>query len=411
MTQNETQERAVQLFIENNYRGYLDYSVGVGKSKIALDIIAHIKSKIDSPNIIIGIPMLNLRENWKKEFIKWGKEELLQYVKFTSHKSAIKYLNTKVDLYIGDECHHELTHKYKANLGFPNYLGLSGTLTEKKEALLVEFDVPRIDKITQKEAVDLGFINKTVFIKVEYELSTKLDVDIVGKYFKTSDLKNYNYYNNLFNECKDKLANLGFFSVGTDAYSYLNSTYFKNNNPEAYELMSKMSFAMSRRKKILFTSNSSVRCARMVYNLLVSGSLIPEIKDPRVIVFGEETETLDRICKNTVHSNKHKNKKECARINKDTIERFNKKEFRALAASKQVNQGQNFVDLNVAIYQSYSSSSVNKGQRDGRLARLPKSQIGYNIYLVAKGTVMESWFNNLSANEDVIVYPKILTFD
>ena len=25
MTQNEIQEKAVQLFIENNYRGYLDY--------------------------------------------------------------------------------------------------------------------------------------------------------------------------------------------------------------------------------------------------------------------------------------------------------------------------------------------------------------------------------------------------
>ena len=76
---------------------------------------------------------------------------------------------------------------------------------------------------------------------------------------------------------------------------------------------------------------------------------------------------------------KHKNKKECAKINNGTIERFNNKEFKALAASKQVNQGQNFVDLNVAIYQSYNSSSTNKGQRDGRLARLPKNRIGYNI--------------------------------
>lgn len=411
MTQNEIQEKAVQLFIENNYRGYLDYSVGVGKSKITIDIIDHVKSRLDNPNILIGIPMLNLQENWEKEFIKWGKEELLQYVKFTSHRSAYKYLDTEVDLYIGDECHLELTHKYKANLGFPNYLGLSGTISENKEVILFENNVPRIDKITQKEAVDLGFINKTVFIKVEYELSSKLDVEIIGKNFKTSDLKNYNYYHNLFNECKLQLASLGYESIGTNVYSYLESEHFKKQDPKAYELMSKMSFAMSRRKKILFTSNSSVRCARMVYNLLVSGSLIHEIKDPRVIVFGEETETLDRICKNTVHSNKHKNKKECAKINKGTIERFNNKEFKALAASKQVNQGQNFVDLNVAIYQSYNSSSTNKGQRDGRLARLPKNRIGYNIYLVAKGTVMESWFNNLSANEDVIVYPKILTFD
>lgn len=411
MTRDELHEKAVESFIELNYRGYLDYSVGVGKSKITIDIVEHLVSKDPDSAILIGIPTLNLEQNWINEFKKWNKEHLLQNVKFTTHKSAFKHLNTKVDLYVGDECHLELTHVYRANLMFKNYLGLSGTISEKKRSLLAECNVPLISRITKKEAREAKFINKAVFIKVEYELSSKADVEIKGKNFKTSDLKSYQYYDKLFRDCREELEKRGYTSVGTNVYSYVSSEYFKKTNPEEHALMSKMSFAMSRRRSILINSNSSVRCARQVYNLLVSGNLIQEIKDPRIIVFSEETKTLERICTNTVHSNKHKNKKECDRINKDTIDRFNKKEFKALGAAKSMNQGQNFVDLNVAMYQSYSSSDTDKEQRDGRISRLHIDKIGYNIYLVAKNTVMESWFNNLSKDEEVTVYPKVLTFN
>ena len=55
MTQNEIQERAVQSFIDNNYRGYLNYSVGIGKTKIAVDVVNHIANTVTNPIILIGI--------------------------------------------------------------------------------------------------------------------------------------------------------------------------------------------------------------------------------------------------------------------------------------------------------------------------------------------------------------------
>ena len=70
----------------------LELSTGVGKSKLALEFInKHYSKNAIFKNILIVIPRLVLINNWKDEIKKWGFEELLNHIVFTTYNSLHKY--------------------------------------------------------------------------------------------------------------------------------------------------------------------------------------------------------------------------------------------------------------------------------------------------------------------------------
>lgn len=396
------QHRAAELFLAGNHRGYLDYSVGLGKCKIAIEIIDVLSTLLNKSNFLIGVPNRNLIEEWILEFNKWNKNELLKYVTFTTHKSAYLYLNESIDLYISDECHKEITEIYSRNLDFEYYLGLSGSLNKKKKGVLESKGIACIDTITQLEATDRGIVNEVSLIKVEYELSDSLyERKYLKTKYKTSDKRRYKYYDDLFAKLKTELYSLGYTSLGSNVYEYIKSDYLKKTKPDDFKLLSSYANVVTQRRKLLLTSNTSILLSKMILHRIKEGTFLDDIKSSRAIVFSEDIATIDKICDYSVHSKKLKNKKDNSELNNKTILDFNQKEFDVLGASKMINMGTNFTDLSIAIYQSFTSSHEDYIQRGGRLTRLDKDDCGFNIYLVAKGTVMESWFNNISQGKEV----------
>ena len=79
-------------------------STGFGKSYCALELIKQ-RVKVGLP-ILIVIPRLVLIENWKKEIKKFGLEEYLPKITFTTYQSLHKYQETEWTCTIYDECHH-----------------------------------------------------------------------------------------------------------------------------------------------------------------------------------------------------------------------------------------------------------------------------------------------------------------
>lgn len=77
-------------------------STGFGKTYCALGLIEQ-RVKVGLPILII-IPRLVLIENWKKEIKKFGLEEYLPYITFTTYQSLHKYINTQWENVVYDEC-------------------------------------------------------------------------------------------------------------------------------------------------------------------------------------------------------------------------------------------------------------------------------------------------------------------
>ena len=66
-------------------------STGFGKTYCALELIKQ-RVKVGLP-ILIVIPRLVLIENWKKEIKKFGLEEYLPKITFTTYNSLHKYVD------------------------------------------------------------------------------------------------------------------------------------------------------------------------------------------------------------------------------------------------------------------------------------------------------------------------------
>ena len=76
----------------------LEFPTGFGKSKCALDIVTHNNYK----KVLIVIPRLVLKENWKAEIKKWGGSQ----ASYVTYISLYKHVGIEYDCIIFDECHH-----------------------------------------------------------------------------------------------------------------------------------------------------------------------------------------------------------------------------------------------------------------------------------------------------------------
>ena len=76
----------------------LEFPTGFGKSKCALDIVTHNNYK----KVLIVIPRLVLKENWKAEIKKWGGSQ----ASYVTYISLYKHAGIEYDCIIFDECHH-----------------------------------------------------------------------------------------------------------------------------------------------------------------------------------------------------------------------------------------------------------------------------------------------------------------
>lgn len=76
----------------------LEFPTGFGKSKCALDIVTHNNYK----KVLIVIPRLVLKENWKAEIKKWGGST----ASYVTYISLYKHAGIEYDCIIFDECHH-----------------------------------------------------------------------------------------------------------------------------------------------------------------------------------------------------------------------------------------------------------------------------------------------------------------
>ena len=325
-----------------------------GKSRIAIE---YINEKSIKGNILIVVPRLILFDNWKDEFVKWGYQDTLKQVTFTTYVSLPKHAGSNYNLIIYDECHH-LSERARdaANEIISDYkILLSATVTRplKKEIKLL---FPGIEcyKISLKEAIDENILPDP---KV-YLVPLQLDEKTIDQFFITGPKKVKNPtivpFSSRFQAKRDKThaykvicTQAQYYEEASSMVDFYKRQYFRTNNQIIY-------FRWQKAAKDRLMWLSSLKND-------VTKKILSSLKDKRTLTFCnsiEQTEILGKYCINSKNDSSSK-----------YLEEFNKGKINHITSCNMLNEGCNLVNCQVGIFVSINSSEIMTTQKNGRLLR------------------------------------------
>lgn len=425
----EIQNEVVNIARTHNYNGVLVLDPGSGKSKVAIECIKEGKFK----NVLITSPRSNLKNNWLEELRRWGIQEIEPYligsfkgikkiywnfggnIELANIQTCYKWDEEQIkqlDLIIYDEIHTcgleyfkliEIAREYNIPV-----LGLTGTPTKddkwKSEVLYKTLPI----LYEYYDAEQDGITNKIQYWVYEYELSNDFKVITGTKNNKwlVGEKKQYEYLSDQYEKAKKLMFLQGAENYFEQSLQWMQS---KTATKEQKDAGTKFFYAVRNRKEFLWNLESSKQIALQIKSCILQGYYftkinsewcvkgfepdIKKINKNKVLLFSELTSQAEKLSEYSIHSNNGKSAKECEKINKELLDKFNSGEIRELSSCLSLTLGLNLVDCNWAIFESYSSSNTNAIQKSKRLARLKSDQVANVVIIKAKNTQMDNWFS------------------
>jgi superfamily II DNA or RNA helicase len=278
MDKEKLQTNAVEYSKIYNYL-LLQWSTGVGKSLSTIRIIEEHGGKW----IIVVAELLHIN-NWKEEFKKHGKQNLLKQVKFVCYASLHKYTNG--DNYALDEAHHAYSPKrynLLANLTASRIIFLTATLTKAQHQKLTDlFPTLFTYKFGLSKAIEEKLLPKPKI----YLLECKLD--------NLSAVHKYQYSKDKYIMCTE----LDYYNRLSQRIEYFKVRYFQTNSE-----IDKIKWLSSGNSRKKFLAKCKTRYARQLLRVL---------GDKRLICFCnsiEQSETLS-MGSGAIHSKVSKDVRE-----------------------------------------------------------------------------------------------------
>ena len=175
MNREELSAYVLKQITKNNPNVALMAGTGVGKTKIALDIVNKFKCK----KILVLIAERAHKKNWEEEIAKWYPK--LKGVEFFCYASMHK-LEDKYDIILYDECHHLGTEKrlsYLQRLHPKFRVFLSATLSPQFLTTLEYLLGIRITRVkySLQDAIDSNILRKPQINLIPLELNNKASDD------------------------------------------------------------------------------------------------------------------------------------------------------------------------------------------------------------------------------------------
>ena len=327
----------------------LELSTGVGKSKLALEFI----NKHYSKNILIVIPRLVLINNWKKEIKKWGFEELLNHIVFTTYASLHKHIDIQWDVVCYDEAHHlsdrckeidnQLNSKYR--------LFLSATL-KREIKNWIKFKYPKVEFITVslKEAISNDVLPDPKVLLIPLTLDNTNSTEVLVKKNKKSTLTIDCFY-------KDRWKYMKLYNCNIKC----TPQQYYNEISQEIEYWKKQSlFKKSFEFKWLKCCNDRLKWLSNQKNSIVI-TILKKLKNYRVLTFCnsiEQTELLSKYCINS------KNKNSINHLNM-----FNDGKIKHITSVSILDEGTNLNSCRIGLFVMINSSDLLIKQRQGRILR------------------------------------------
>jgi superfamily II DNA or RNA helicase len=320
MTKREKEQKvAFEKWKEHKCFGTVEGATGFGKTRIGVMAAAYYAKKYNyNFSILIVVPDTNLRDNeWKKEFIKWGEEEVWnKCVEIQCIQTVYKWKDRKWDLVIADEIHDMIPpidktdYKYGRffyNNRYRGLLGLSGSIGEKQKKML-KYIAPVVYSLHTEEAKEKAFVSDFI-------------IYCVGVNLTEGERQEY-----------DKLTS-------------------QIERRKKWNLI-------TQRVEILYKSKNKQKVAKNLAKKLKGRGVIFNMRN-------EIGSQLSKVIKDSVeyHSGIPKKQREV------NLEEFRKGNFRVLVTTKAINQGANLPKMKWGIIVAGTSKEKDTIQRLGRIIR------------------------------------------
>tara|TARA_R110000764_G_scaffold67566_2_gene140461 strand:- start:344 stop:1771 length:1428 start_codon:yes stop_codon:yes gene_type:complete len=165
------QLRSVIKWIQSGARGTIVAATGFGKSFLGFLAIKKLDKLKPGATTIIIVPTIPLKEQWESQIIDLRLPNVSVYVVNTI---ALKDIHYKCDLLIVDEVHLMAAEQFSRIFHLVKYtwiLGLTATLKrmDGKEVFIKSY-APVVDSISQKEAIENGWISDYIEINLQVPL-------------------------------------------------------------------------------------------------------------------------------------------------------------------------------------------------------------------------------------------------
>lgn len=352
-SKDELQEKALQV-VRNNYllsRSLtLNMSMGSGKTLLAIKFLADILAN-NIVKVLIVVPKLSNKEAWLLEFDKYGYNDLLPNVEFSTYLSLPKK-STDYNFIFFDEVHN-LTEKHlawvsKSNSSSAFMLGLTGTPPKNKKSaagVIIDTYLPIKFEYTVTDAIDDKLLNNCNIVIHRINLNTSRNLKLStksGRSWYTSEKDSYDFW------CE------------------------KIDNAENYK---QESFYRIQRMKAMMTYTSKEFYSKRLFDVLSMNE--------KCILFANTKEQADKLCENSYHSSNP--------LSEENLLKFKEGEIMQLSTVLQLNEGVNIPNLRQGIILHAYANEKKLSQRIGRLLRLNPDQSSTVHIFMYKDTADEQW--------------------
>lgn len=361
MTRDDIQENAVKLLQSENYV-ILSWSTGTGKTRPAILAIDALKPK---RTLIIVAERLH-KENWKKEFEKFGYSNLWNSITVECYASLHKYVNTSWDLLIMDEVHHagsELRLSYLSTISTKRFLGLSATVTSKFVSTLSKTLKHSISlhNISLQESIENDYLPEPVINVIPLTLNTTdINQELVIEWGKKAlrktincsfkdrwvYIRNKNIYPNvkLVIKCTEAQKHLYI----SDQFNFWEGKFMSTNNPKFKNLW--LQWGLKRKNYLGELKTKYVK------------KLLSRIEDKKYICFCNSIAQAEELGgKYAIHSNKQDNE--------TIVKSFNEDKIKHLYAVGMAVEGMNLYGIEAGVIVQLDGKPLRYYQKSGRVYR------------------------------------------
>lgn len=327
----------------------LELATGFGKTRCAL---AKVNEWSSSGPVLIAVPKLVLINSWIDEFNKWGYQDLLASVTFTTYASFHKHAG-KWGVVVLDEGHHlsERCQGLLKQYEFKHLIVLSATLPVHIKQFLRDNYSPRWVRASTKEAIDSNVLSDPTVLLMPLKLDAQnkyLTIEVGKKHGKGIQHVSFNRlndykYSHVICQCTES----EYYTWISGQVDRLKTLYMAGNH------MMKNAWLKKAGDRLKWLSNLKTAVIKRIINMLgVERTIVfcPSIK---------ASEELNIPCINS-------------KVGLHSLADFNEGNINMVATVAMLDEGFNPVDCRVGLFQMINASTKLNVQRQGRIFRHDK---------------------------------------
>ena len=341
MTKSEIQLEALKA-TEGRQRSSLCLGTGVGKTLVGLTHMHQNSTPL--MKCLVVAPKKAIFQSWKDDAVKFGMEELLDRIVFTTYLSLNKHKPGDYNIVYLDEMHSLLdSHRGFLQLYKGKVLGLTGTPPKRgfsEKGKLVQEFCPVVFTFKADDAIENGILNDYQIVVHQLSLTNEkvYEAKMYNKPYLTSEIANYTYWTRRLD-------------VG-------------GGNMHMMRVM---------RMKAIMEYPTKERYVKKLFNDI----------DSKCILFANTQAQADKLCSHSYHSNNPDSE--------DNLKMFKAGEITKLSTVMQLNEGVNIPNLRQGIIMHAYGNERKAAQRIGRLLRLNPDDKAIVHILCYMDTVDEKW--------------------